>query len=480
MKRFPLVAGTVALTLYLSGCASVLHLPPIPEASSSPASPQELADSANPALWGFFTQMPGASYLTTRNGGQRLTWRWLKPGQVMEENWAMINADTPTQTYTMWRGEQPGVLYLKTPGSMANAWKGYVQNDGSVLFEGLNMMAVSFQVLRTQDGAIEVRAADIQNGTLQSLSPLQPADRYALERAAPAIPDSMTLRAASGKPPATASSPSAPKAIASSDPTAASSAQAARDERARQAGAATAQAQQQLDAARQQLSEAQTASDATQSKAKTLAAQLSPPNAKGKGGPVSKNGDFWSYCYFSGWNHDRTVIKRFITNLINQRIYEYPYPSNSQKAQEELDAYKGPNTPYEVEKRFARAIETSGLLPDSILARSYNCATYISLDMARSHYRDYTNDNDGDPPPVQVIWNRLEDEQLAGYTQTATRQELEQARKEAEHARKELLTAQEGLRQQERRLKLLQEDEQRARDCAAGKTSSCGARGTKN
>jgi len=471
-----MIAGTLALTLYLSGCASVLHLPPIPEASSSPPSPQELADSANPALWGFFTQMPGASYLTTRNGGQRLTWRWLKPGQVMEENWSMINSDTPTQTYTMWRGEQPGVLYLKTPGAVANAWKGYVQNDGSVLFEGLNMMAVSFQVLRTQDSAIEVRGADIQNGALQSLSPLQPTDRYALERAAPTVPNSATLRAASSKPPAPASAPPTPQAIASGGPSAASTAQAARDERARQAGAATAQAQQQLDAARQQLSEAQTASDAAQSKAKTLAAQLSPPNAKGKGGPVSKNGDFWSYCYYIVLNHDGKPIQYFLTNLINQRIYEYPYPSNSQKAQDELDAYQGPNTPYAVQNRFARAIETSGLIKSDSLARSYRCATHISLNFARNYYQDH-GDN---PPPTYVTWNRLEDEQLAGHTQTATREELEQARKEAEQARKELLTAQEGLRQQERRTKLLREDEQRARDCAAGKTSSCGARGTKN
>lgn len=476
MKRFPMIAGTLALTLYLSGCASVLHLPPIPEASSSPPSPQELADSANPALWGFFTQMPGASYLTTRNGGQRLTWRWLKPGQVMEENWAMINSDTPTQTYTMWRGEQPGELYLKTPGAVANAWKGYVQSDGSVLFEGLNMMAVSFQVLRTQDGAIEVRGADIQNGALQSLSPLQPADRYALERAAPATAPKTTLRNASGKPPATAPSPSAPKASTSSDPTSASTAQAARDERARQASAATAQAQQQLDAARQQLSDAQTASEAAQSKAKTLAAQLSPPNAKGKGGPVSKNGDFWSYCYYIVLNHDGKPTQYFLSNLINQRIYAYPYPSNSQKAQDELDAYQGPNTPYAVQNRFARAIETSGLIKSDSLARSYRCETHISLHFARSYYQD-RGDN---PPPTYVTWNRLEDEQLAGYTQTATREELEQARKEAEQARKELLSAQEGLRQQERRLKLLQEDEQRVRDCAAGKTSSCGARGTKN
>src|SRR5690606_19754862 len=63
-------------------------------------------------------------------------------------------------------------------GLMALAWQGKVQADGSVLFEGAGMLSASHLISMTPDRTLEIRAADVQDGVLVSLSDPLPTDRY--------------------------------------------------------------------------------------------------------------------------------------------------------------------------------------------------------------------------------------------------------------------------------------------------------------
>jgi hypothetical protein len=159
-----------------------------------------------------------------------------------------------------------------------------------------------------------------------------------------------------------------------------------------------------------------------------------------------------------------------VTNLINQRIYEYPYPTNSKQAKAELDAYQGPNMPYAVKNRFDNAVTRSGFIPRTLDEYALECFTYISLQSALSHYPKPGED----PSMTYVVWNSLEDEDLAGRLKVPTQAEIDKAKRDADEADRTLLAAQESMRQAEKRAALSTEAVKRAEACAAGNAKACG------
>ncbi len=474
MKSWRLTLAASVVGFCLAGCAPFQNIPPMPQGlATKPASAQDKADASNRALWGIYVDLAGASRLSSRNGGTRLEWRWIRPGWVLEETAYIKGAAEPMNTYMLWRGEQAGVLYFQSPGLMGMAWKGTVQHDGSVLFEGAGPMSFPYQAVLAKDGAFEVRGAEIKDGALVSVRELAPTDRY--EKTSASF--SKSGSAAPGRSGGSASGgivlTAAGIRAGESRPDAAEQARRQQDNDAvAKADEAASQAEMRLRAAQETLAAAKAESE----KAESVLKSMNALQASFKPAPkTSKLGDFWSYCWYSVIQVDGKTSHTFVTNLINERIWEEPYPFLSPSARAEFDAYDGPNTPYRVKKRFDNAVKTSGFAPPHNAAAS-DCATHVSLKHARDYYDGWRND---EPKPIYVVWNSLEDEHLQGSMKLPTAEEAARIRQEAKVAQKRLKDAQAALQQEERRAALRKEDAQRARDCAAGQLKAC-SRGTKN
>ena len=474
MKSWRLTLAASVVGFCLAGCAPFQNIPPMPQGlATKPASAQDKADASNRALWGIYVDLAGASRLSSRNGGTRLEWRWIRPGWVLEETAYIKGAAEPMNTYMLWRGEQAGVLYFQSPGLMGMAWKGTVQHDGSVLFEGAGPMSFPYQAVLAKDGAFEVRGAEIKDGALVSVRELAPTDRY--EKTSASF--SKGGSAAPGRSGGSASGgivlTAAGIRAGESRPDAAEQArrQQANDTVAK-ADEAASQAEMRLRAARETLAAAKADAEKTESALKSM----NDLQASFKPAPkTSKRGDFWSYCWYSVIQVDGKTSHTFVSNLINERIWSEPYPRGSAKAEAEFDAYDGPNTSYRVKNRFERAVKTSGFAP-AHYAAALNCETYISLKSARDTYDGWRHH---EPKPIYVVWKSLEDEHLQGSMKLPTAEEAARIKQEAKDAEKRLKEAQAALRQEERMAALRKEDAQRARDCAAGQLKAC-PRGTKN
>lgn len=475
MKTWRLALVASVLAFGLAGCAPFHNIPPMPAGlATAPVSAQDKADASNRALWGAYVDLVGTSRFSSRNGGTRIDWRWLRPGWVMEETWYIKGTDGPMNTYTLWRAEHTGMLYSQSPGLMGMAWQGAVQKDGSVLFVGAGPMSLSHQVKLTKDGVLEVRGAEIVDGVLVSLRDIMPTDRY--EKTA-----ALAARATAGKPTGgTDSSVATGATLAASGGAAGKSApeaaeQAKRqqaDEALRKADEALSQAEARVRQAQETLAAAQTEAQKTESAVKAMSAMRAGAKAAPKADVL---GDFWSFCWYSTLQPDGKTGSTFVTELINERIWTEPWPFLSASARAEFDAYDGPNMPYNVEKRFVQAMRTSGLLPahDGYASR---CQTHVSLKFARDAYNEWRHK---DPKPTYIVWKTLGDKHIQGSMKLPTAEEAAQLKQQAQEAQRKLKQAQAAAQQEARVAALRKEDAQRARDCAAGQLRAC-PRGTKN
>jgi hypothetical protein len=480
-RRFHYIGGMLFMLLGISGC-STFHSIPAPPANltEAPLTEQEIADASNRDIWGLYVDLPGTSRVSPRQKHTEIKWRWVRKGQAIEEACHIQQSKEPLNTYLIWRGDEPGTLYSQTPGLLGMAWRGWVQKDGSILFQGASPMAVSYQMAMADDGALEIRGASINDGALVSLSEVQPTDRYVATTATPG--DKPSLASAGRptntaalqpvqRPPATPTSESAKPAQQAQEKSTAS-----RNERQPKADELLAKANDEdllahlnLATTRLALGRAKVASDNAQSllKAKMVMAAISK-NVAPK--VASKNGDFWTFCIYGMHLPHGQAAQYIVTNLINQRIYEYPYPTNSKQAKAELDAYQGPNMPYAVKNRFDNAVTRSGFIPRTLDEYALECFTYISLQSALSHYPKPGED----PSMTYVVWNSLEDEDLAGRLKVPTQAEIDKAKRDADEADRTLLAAQESMRQAEKRAALSTEAVKRAEACAAGNAKACG------
>ncbi len=495
MKKWrPTLAASV-LALGLTACAPFHSIPPMPANLAEVSAPdQDKADASNRALWGIYADLAGTSRFSPRNGGTRLDWRWIRPGWILEETAYVKGVAEPLNTYILWRGEQAGVLYFQSSGLMGMAWKGTVQRDGSVLFEGAGPMSFPYQAVLAKDGAFEVRAAEIKEGALVSVRELVPDDRY--EKTSAALSSGGTKAAASAASAPVAAAQSANTAgtptsgsvasgssrsggivltaagLRAGEPKFDAAEQQQRNDALAKADEAASQAEIRLRTAQETLAAAQAESKKTENALKAmndLQASFRPAPK------TSEPGDFWSYCWYSVIQVDGKTSHTFVTNLINERIWTEPWPFLSPSGRRDFENYDGPNTPYRVEKRFEKAMQTSGLLPQHT-AYASDCATYISLKSARDSYDGWRHN---EPKPIYVVWKSLENEHLQGSMKLPTAEEAARLKQEAKDAEKRLKDAQAALRQEERQAALRKEDAQRARDCAAGQLKAC-PRGTKN
>jgi|GEM_PF-2347333 len=487
-QRFYYIGGILLVLLGISGCAP-LHSIPAPPAALTEASPteQDIADASNRHIWGLFVDLPGTSRVSPRMKGTEIKWRWVRKGQAIEEAWHIQGSKDPLNTSLIWRGDEPGTLYSRTPGLLSMAWRGRVQNDGSVLFQGASPMAASFQMAMAADGALELRGASINDGVLVSLSEVQPTDRYVATTVTPADKPSVASAGSSTNtaalqpvqhPPSTPTSEFAKPAQQAQEKSTASrnEQQATAAELAAKANDEDLLAHLNLATARLALGRAKVASDRAQSLLKSkivMAARMKDqkPNV------ASKDGDFWSFCIYGVRGYGSGQAAQYaVTNLINQRIYDAPYPASSRQAQAEFEAYQGPNTPYQVNERFANAVKQSGLFSRTPDGHALECFTYVSLQIALHHYPKPGED----PRMTYLVWNSLEDEELAGRLKVPTQAEIDKAKRNAEEATRAHLAAQESMRQAEKRAALSAEAAKRAQACAAGEAKACGARGVRN
>lgn len=476
MKTWRLALVASVLAFALAGCAPFHNIPPMPAGlATAPVTAQDKADASDRALWGAYVDLVGESRFSSRNGGTRIDWRWLRPGWVMEETWYIKGTDGPMNTYTLWRGDQAGMLYSQSPGLMGMAWQGAVQKDGSVLFIGAGPMSLSHQVKLTKDGVLEVRGAEIVDGVLVSLRDIMPTDRYEKTSAA------VAAEAATGKPVSgTNSSVATDATLAASGGASGKSVsevpeQTKRqqvDEAVRKADEALAQAEARVRQAQEALAVAQADAQKTENAVKAMSAMRTSV----KPAPTAEVlGDFWSFCWYSTLRPDGKTDSTFVTELINERIWTEPWPFLSSSARAEFDAYDGPNMPYEVEKRFVQAMRTSGLLP-AHHGYASRCQTHASLKSARDAYSEWRHK---DPKPTYVVWKSLSDKHIQGSMKLPTTEEAAQLKQQAQEAQRKLKQAQAAAQQEARVAALRKEDAQRARDCAAGQLRAC-PRGTKN
>jgi hypothetical protein len=463
MWKMRTTLGLAITALYLAGCTALQSIPSMPaDIASTPATTQDIADASNSTLWGILTELPGQSRTSSRNGGTTIVWRWVKPGWLIEEEWYAKGQTTPMSSAVYWRGPEPGIIYSQTPGMMSLAWEGRVQPDGSIAFAGAGPLSMSYHLAKASDGLLEIRGATIKEGQLVSLDAVQPTDRY-------------TLASSSSSPKTTASTSAA---ITTTNPPITSKTETKSETPQRPSSHVdneVAQAEQRLQSASQAVRQAETAA----LQAEIALQNLNAMDASFKPVPPSgdKRGDFWSYCWYGVISNEGKATHVFVTNLINQRIWTEPFPLGNKQAIAEFDAYNGPNTPDRVGKRFEAAMKASGLLPNHH-AYASDCGSYISQKMARSRYDEWQRNND--PKPTYVIWSRLENKDIEGSIKLPTAEEAARIKREAGETKKKLFDALEAEKQEQKLLALRKETAQRAQDCAAGKTSACGARGTKN
>lgn len=482
--RYFSLAASMA-SLWLAGCASLHSLPSVPaHVLAEPVTEQDLADANNSTIWGVYSKLQDQTLSSPRNGGTDITWRWLKPGQVMHEIWQVKGISTPINLITMWRGE-PGELYAQTNGMNSLAWHGRVQPDGSVLFTGDGPLSTDFQVGFAADGTLEMRSATIQNGQLVALEEAKPTDRYVNPEQAVTLAGG-NQRVVIAPSAASGSARSASAVVATqagaNQPSTNAIPTATASQTAEQAAKELAEIEARVKAAKQTLAQAKTTAEKAELSAKSLAALEAISKPPPRRQPTNdKLGDFWAYCYYQELHSDGKEGVLFISNPINERIWNIQaiYPPTEQ-GRAEVIAYHdrgGPNTLDQVLNRFKAAMRSSGLVPTKGLAAG-DC--YIQLSRWRMQ-TDYANWLRKPNRQVQVVtWPSLSATHIEGTMKLPTPKEVSKIKQEAEKAKSELTAAQDAVNMEERRLAQRKEQAQREKDCAAGVASACAARGTPN
>lgn len=442
----------------------------------APSARAQSTAPADPAVWGVFARLVGTEKQAGPDG-YRMRWRWEVPGAVLVQEWSDPRSGKVAHTNTITPGATPGTLHSKGSYLAGKEWNGTVEADGSVVFVGRGLLKAPHRIVLTADGAMEIRLVKLQAGQVVSESPATEYNRFTPVDAMGASAGGAPLAAAAA--PAIAEAAPAPVAVtpAPAKPRTAEELEAEAAALQEQAAAlrraqADAADQEAADAAQAEIArleqlarDADAAAAAAQRQvedAQAFAEAANPPKPKPR--PWVKgadNRDWWSFCGYGVQGGDS-----FITQLIHQRIYE-PYSGGA----DEYDAYDGPNRSSDVENRFVRAMQTSGLVPQGGII-GVNCNSYASRDSADYYYRQAQQQ---DPVPRRVLWLRLENDAIEGSRNLPTLEELNAMKRAAEEARvraEAARSAAEGAaklevaRQKSRKLK---------RDCEAGVPGSCTA-----
>lgn len=428
------------------------------------------------ATWGIYARLVGTVKQAGPSGYQ-LRWRWEVPDEVLVQEWVEPRTGKVAYTNTIMPGVSPGTLRVKGSYLGGKEWDGTVEPDGSVVFIGRGLLKAPHRVVLTVNDTYEIRRVQLRARQVVSESPAQNLSRFAPVDAtggampgdAPAAPVGAGAAAiVAAQPAPVPAQPEKPRTAEELEAEAIALQEQAAALRRAQADAAEQEvasaAQAEIARLEQLARDAGAAADAAKreaEEAQALAQAADPPKPKPR--PWVKgadNRDWWSYCAYGVHGGDS-----FITQLINQRIY-HPYEG----PRDEYDAYDGPNRDDDVEERFIRAMQTSGLVPQQGGYIGVNCKTFGSRDSADYYYRQAQQQ---DPAPRRVLWLRLEDEQIVGSRNLPTLEELaamkraaEEASRRAEAARAAAADAArlEAARQKSRKLK---------KDCEAGVPGSC-------
>ena len=406
MKSWRLALAASIVGVCLAGCAPFQTIPPMPPHLTTMSHPeQDQADAKNRALWGIYVDLAGTSWLSPRDGGRRLQWRWLRPGWVIEEAVYIKGAAEPLHTYLLWRGELPGTLYSRLSSLMSMAWKGWVQPDNTVLFESAAPLSFSYQARLSNDGAFEVRLAEIQNGALVSLQELLPQDRYEQVGTASGGVTSVAQKA----PKATAA-PKATPVPKASQQVAASSA------------ASVNKAQQALDTAQAEAAQMQ----------RLLSIGMHLWVLSDEVPDLDEYEGEWSECR-AGVRTPDGKDQLFITNLLNEPLGVLR--SHKEQGMRMMD---------DASQDFEEALEASGLLPPHLYVMA-RCRSHDSLAFARYAYDKWLSEA---PTKVTRLYTpSLDFEYVAKMPSIPSAADMRRLVRANEEAQEKLSAAQKALRQ---------------------------------